>query len=66
MRFLVPLCDKKAAPSKLGLIAKIKKKLDLFKADFGLSWNELVEIQLKQVQSKPSLMPNGESAKASF
>ncbi len=66
VRFLVPLYDKKTAPSKLSSIAKIKEKLESFKADFGSTWNELMEIQLKQFQSKPSLKPNGEGTKSSF
>ncbi len=66
VRFLVSLYDKKTAPYKIGLIAKMMEKLDSFKADFGMSWNELMEIQLKQFQSKPSLKPYGEGAKSSF
>ncbi len=53
-------------PSKLGSIVKMKEKLDSFKAEFGSSWDELMEIQLKQFQSKPSSKLKGEGAKASF
>ncbi len=67
VRFLVPLYDKKTTPSKLASIVKMKEKLESLKADFGSSWNELMEIQIKQFQSKPSTKANGEGAnKSSF
>ncbi len=66
VRFLVPLYDKKTAPSKLGSIVKMKDKLDSFEADFGSSWNELMEIQLKQFQSKPLSEPNAQVAESSL
>ncbi len=67
VRLLVPLYNKKTAPSKFSWIVKIKEKLNSFVVEFGSSWNELMGIQLKQFQSRLLSKASGEDAtKSSF
>mmetsp|Transcript_5727 Transcript_5727/g.11705 ORF Transcript_5727/g.11705 Transcript_5727/m.11705 type:complete len:257 (+) Transcript_5727:481-1251(+) len=52
IKFLMPIYDKKTAPSKINSIKKATDKLNSFEAEYGSKWDDLMEIQLRSVQTK--------------
>ncbi len=52
IKFLLPINDKKTAPSKINSLKKAIDKLNSFEAEYGSKWDDLMEIQLQSMQTK--------------
>ncbi len=54
IRFLVSLCNKETAPSKLNTLKKATEKLNSFQDEYKSSWVDLMGIQLNKHHAKQS------------
>ncbi len=61
IKFLVTLFEKDTAPSKFNSIKKAIEKLGTFEPLYGSKWDVLMEMKLKEFQSKPSSQATSEN-----
>ena len=57
VQFLVPRYDTKTRPSRLSSVKKVLEKLSNFEEEYGRKWEDLMEIQLRNLNAKPPALP---------